>query len=136
MRLREQSRRYRRRSAFTLMEMLVVVAIIVALAGIGTYYLIGALTSSTRDAARMGAVSLEKACFTYKMKHHAWPDSLQTLLQADSQTPALLEPNDLKDPFGGTYTYEKSGPMNQGRKPDIYAIDTSDGSKWGNWAPQ
>ncbi len=39
--LRQDGKR-NRRAAFTLMEMLIVVAIIVALAGIGGYYLIGA----------------------------------------------------------------------------------------------
>ncbi len=41
-----------KRAAFTLMEMLVVVAIIVALAGIGGFFLLGALEDAKVDVRR------------------------------------------------------------------------------------
>jgi len=129
-------RKRNRRAAFTLMEMLVVVAIIVALAGIGTYYLLPMLTSSQRDAAHISADTLSKAVFAYKVKHHTWPDSLVQMTQPDNKGPALLEPNDLKDPWGTEFQYDKAGAMNQGRRPDIYTIDPSDGTKVGNWPEQ
>jgi len=129
-------RKRNRRAAFTLMEMLVVVAIIVALAGIGTYYLIPMLAAGQRDTAHISAENLSKVVFAYKVRHHTWPDSLQQLTQPDAKGAAMLEPNDLKDPWGGTFQYDKAGAMNQGRRPDIYTIDTSDGTKVGNWQEQ
>src|SRR5579863_4356333 len=125
MRLRKQGQR-RRRPAFTLMEMLVVVAIIVALAGIGTYFLIPLLASSQRDVARTSANNLSKVVMAYKIKHHNWPQSLQQLTQPDPNGgPPLLEPNDLVDPWGNQFQYDQTGQMNQGRKPDIYTMDPS-----------
>jgi general secretion pathway protein G len=133
MRLRTQGNR-RRRAAFTLMEMLVVVAIIVALAGIATYFLIPALAQGQRDIARTSAMNLGKVVMTYKIQHHTYPGSLQQLTQNQPNGgPPLLEPNDLKDPWGGTYQMDPSGQMNQGRRPDIFTIDPSDNSKVGNW---
>jgi general secretion pathway protein G len=128
----------RRRTAFTLMEMLVVVAIIVALAGIGGYFLLGALSGSQKDIAQAQCKgALTNACRAYNINNHTWPDSLQQLLQQDAKGkgPYLEDPDALRDPWGNAYQYDKSGQMNGGRRPDIWAI-APDGSKVGNWANQ
>ena len=62
------------------------------------------------------------------IRHNQWPQSLQQLLQADNKGQAILEDQDaLRDPWGGTYQYDPSGPRNGGRRPDIWAVDPKDG---------
>ena len=53
--------RHSARRAFTLMEMLIVVAIIVALAGVGAFYVLPQLNKSKENLAKAGAVNVEKA---------------------------------------------------------------------------
>jgi general secretion pathway protein G len=123
-----------RRPAFTLMEMLIVVAIIVAIAGIGGYYLMGALEGAKKDAAMLQAKgTLTSACQAYSLKRGGYPDSLQQLLQQDAKGgPYLDDPAALLDPWGQTYQYDKSGPRNNSRKPDIWTKGP-DGIDIGNW---
>jgi general secretion pathway protein G len=132
--MRQHKKRIRR-AAFTLMEMLVVVAIIVALAGIGGFYLMGALSSSQQSIAQTQCKgTLTTAVKTYYTRHHTWPASLQQLLQQDAKGPPILEDVDaLTDPWGNQYQYDPSGQMHQGRCPDIWAVDPKDNTKWGNW---
>jgi general secretion pathway protein G len=132
--LRSETRRIRR-AAFTLMEMLVVVAIIVALAGIGGFFLMGALGEAKTDLARTQAKStLTSACQAYNLKRGAYPDSLQQLLQQDARGgPYLDDPSAILDPWGQPFQYDKSGPRNNGRKPDIWTKDPNNGVDIGNW---
>ena len=132
--LRREVRR-QRRAAFTLMEMLVVVAIIVALAGIGGYFLLNQLSQSQKDVARAQVKGpLTDSCKTFYLKNHQWPPSLDQLLVNDGKGGPYLEDRDaLKDPWGQAYQYDPSGPMNEGRRPDIWS-QSPDGQKIGNWS--
>jgi general secretion pathway protein G len=123
------------RAAFTLMEMLVVVAIIVALAGIGGFFLLGALGSSQKDIALTQVKGpLSNACKSYYLKHQKFPDSLAVLLQKDEFGILYLDdPNAINDPWGRPYQYNAAGTENGGRQPDI-SCDPPDGSpRIGNW---
>ena len=135
MRVRHETRR-RHRAAFTLLEMLVVVAIIVALAGIGGFFLMGTLGTAQKDTARAQAKTLENAAKQYYIRHNQYPATLQDLLQADVKGPPILEDADaLKDPWGNIYQYDPAGSMHNGMRPDIWAV-APDGTKVGNWTQQ
>ena len=132
---RQESKR-QGRAAFTLMEMLIVVAIIVALAGIGGYYLMGALAGGQKDAAYLQTKVLTQACTGYAAKHGGeFPNSLDDLLVKDETGgPFLKSPDALLDPWGRKYQYDRTGQMNNQMDPDIWTVDPKDQNKRiGNW---
>jgi general secretion pathway protein G len=132
--LRREVRRSRR-AAFTLMEMLVVVAIIVALAGIGGFFLMKQLSGAQNDvAATQVKGPLTNAVQAYKVKNHQYPQSLQQLLQPDAKGNIYIEEADaLIDPWQQPYKYDPSGPNNGGRRPDIWTV-SPEGITIGNWS--
>jgi len=126
------------RSAFTLMEMLIVVAIIVVLAGVGAYYLLPQLEKSKEDAAHLKAKEIEKAVTTFYTRYDRWPslEELTQPVQTNSGTDrALMDPEGIVDPWGKAFTLDTSGPNHQGNAPDIYTTAPS-GKVVGNWNPK
>ena len=140
--IRIENRQNLRRAAFTLMEMLVVVAIIVALAGMGGYYVIGQLNESKVSTAKIKASSIDRAIKTYYIDVGDYPQQLTDLLQK-TQTgtgPYLTKQDDLLDPWGRPYQYDPSGQKNSQFNqvvgvvtPDVYTT-TPDGRTVGNWS--
>jgi general secretion pathway protein G len=121
------------RAGFTLMELLVVVAILVVLAGVGGVTYIKYLDSARLDTAKAQVKILSDVVQTYYVKHGEYPANLAVLLEreADGSKPYLDDPGALRTPFGTMYQYDPSGARNGGNKPDIWA-DTP-GGQIGNW---
>jgi general secretion pathway protein G len=133
MRIQHQAQRQTRR-AFTLMEMLVVVAIIVMLAGIGGYYFVQAQEDAKKGTAKAQTKVLTQACEAYRLNHGQWPPSLAVLLQQDEEGgPYLKSADALIDPWKQQYSYNAQGPNNSSRQPDIWATSPN-GQQIGNWA--
>ena len=65
--LQPRTRSVPRRSAFTLLEVLVVVAIILVLASVATVAVLNMLKENKTDAAKINAISLEKS---HQNVHH------------------------------------------------------------------
>jgi len=92
------------RSAFTLLEILVVVAIIVMLAGVGGYYFVQRLDDSKIDRAKIDCQGLATQAEIYRTDNGEAPASLEVLTQPQqSGKGALVPPEKLRDPWGGTY---------------------------------
>src|SRR5262245_23523503 len=79
----------RSRAAFTLVEVLVVVAILVILAGVGTVGLLRYLDTAKINNARMQAQNIQKAIKTYRLEADEWPSDLSLLIGADNKRPLL-----------------------------------------------
>ena len=97
------------RQGFTLIEILVVVAIIALLGAVVVPNLMGGLDDSRLTAAREVIQSVETALNMYSMKHGGkYPDSLEALTQETDDEEALLQ-GDYVDPWGQELKYEKQG---------------------------
>jgi general secretion pathway protein G len=123
------------RRAFTLMEMLVVVSIIVVLAGMGGYYFLRAADDAKKNTARVQVkTTLSNACEEYYLKNSSWPPDLQSLLVQDQNGggPYLKSQDAIIDPWGKQYQYSAQGANNGGRQPDIWT-DGPGGVQIGNW---
>ena len=130
----QRSSRGAARSAFTLLEVLIVVAILVVLAGVGGMTYLSFLENAKEDAAMTQAHNLEKAATAYKIRYGDYPPSLDALTQpAPDGSQATLEPDGLLDPWQRPFQYDPSGGHNLGRKPDVWTTNPSNGKQVGNW---
>ncbi|MFL5343115.1 MAG: type II secretion system protein GspG [Gemmataceae bacterium] len=131
--VRKVDRRPSDRLGFTLMEVLVVVAILVILAGTASVFVFRYLETAKQDRVKADVRALTTACQAYKLKYDGYPESLQQLMQPpDGSRPFMESAANLVDPWGNPYQYNAQGTNNQGLKPDIWAIDP-DGNTIGNW---
>jgi general secretion pathway protein G len=121
------------RRAFTLLEVLVVVAIIVMLAGVGGYYLLQRYEESKISRAKIDAATLSEQVEYYKLQNHEYPASIEalTLPQPNGGTP-LVPPDKVRDPWGKPYQINAAGPNNGGNKADVFTT-TPKGQTIGNW---
>jgi len=121
------------RAAFTLLEVLIVVAILVVLAGVGGVTYMKFLEEAKEDTAFSQIKNLEKAAQSIQIRHGNFPQTLAEMTQpgADGGQPAL-EPEAIRDPWGKEYTYDPAGGHNGGRKPDISTTNPA-GKVIGNW---
>jgi general secretion pathway protein G len=109
------------RGAFTLMEVLVVVAILVVLAGVGGVVYIKYLDKAKEDAARTQVHVLDEAVQAHKVQSGGdYPQTLRELTQPQDGHPAALQETALRDPWGNEYKYEPQNRDATGR-PHIYA---------------
>src|SRR6516225_8681848 len=110
----------RRRSAFTLLEVLIVVSIIVILASLGGYYAFRAYEDAQISEAKIKATSISKALEGYKLNNSGtYPNDLNELVHPPSGRP-YLGPEELLDPWGKPYQFDANGPHNNGLKADVY----------------
>jgi len=133
MTFRTKTTRHANRKAFTLMEMLIVVAIIVILAGVGTVYLLPQLQKSKEGIAKTGAVSLSNAIKMYATDHDgSFPNDISALTQKDDRGGPYIKPEGLLDPWNKQYQVDPSGQHNNGAEPDVFTT-SPDGKVIGNW---
>ena len=132
--VKRPQRRRSDRLGFTLMEVLVVVAILVILAGTASIFMFKYLDEAKTNRAQADIRTLSTACKAYKLKNGDFPESLNELWQpSDGSTKPYVDSQAaLVDPWGKQYSYDPSGQNNSGLQPDISTTDP-DGQLIANW---
>ena len=100
------------KKGFTLVELLVVVAILGILATIAIQNVGGYIDDSNKTAAETSVRAIDDAVVSYKMKHAGkMPDTLAALIEGTDENPAILKGGEgaLVDPWGNDYKLMKKG---------------------------
>jgi general secretion pathway protein G len=109
------------RTAFTLLEVLVVVAIIVMLAGVGGYYVLQSYEEAKLSRAKIDAEGLSNKVEEYKLKNGDYPATIDALTQPQPGGGGpLVPPDKIRDPWGKAYQLDPSGQHNGGNKADVF----------------
>jgi len=104
------------------MEVLVVVAILVILAGGAFVITLKYLDDAKIDRAKMDVKELEKTVMAYKLRHGDFPQSLEVLAQPDAAGgSAYIEQAGLFDPWQHEYVLEAGNLHPATQKPHIYS---------------
>jgi general secretion pathway protein G len=99
----------RKRSAFTLLEIMVVAAIILILAGAGAVVLPRFINDARINRAKLDVKTLGTAVMAYQVKNGSFPNSLEELAnQQPDGGLAYIEKTALIDPWNNRYEYSSS----------------------------
>lgn len=130
----QQGLRAVRRSAFTLLEVLIVAMIILILAGAGGLTVMKYLEDAKQSRATADIKTLSTAAQAFQIKNSSPPQTLAELAQPPAEGGrAYIETTEiLRDPWGNPYQYDAAGPKNSGNKPDIWTV-TPDGKTISNF---
>ena len=110
-----ESRRSDRRAAFTLMEVLLVLVILVVLGSLAVGVYSGVRKSALKNAAQVQVDTLSDNCNLFYNDLNVWPTSLQDLrvrpgLANSDKWSGPYSDRDLSpDPWGNQYNYDPSG---------------------------
>lgn len=143
--MRQTNKRNKARRGFTLLEVLLVVAILVALAAIVLPNLIGVQQGAMVDNAKIQVRELDGMVQMYQIHNQSFPTSDQGL-QALIQVPDQSLQNTWRgpymkqlpiDPWGMQYYYQYPGQRNNTGGPDIWSSgpnrQSGDQDDVGNW---
>ena len=99
------------RAGFTLIEILVAVAIIGILGTVATVSIPKILENAKIKAAKSGVDSLKNAVVTYNIEKGKYPSDLKALVEASGDDEPVVEGGEgaLYDPWGVEYKYERKG---------------------------
>lgn len=135
----------RRLGGFTLVEMVLVMAIIAVLVGMGIYSLVGVVEGAEEGRVDTDLQALETTLIRYKTKAGTYPSEsqgLQALVTKPDGEPVprrwapFIKEEGLLDPWRNRYAYRKPGEENP-NSYDLYSLgpDGKDGTgdEIGNW---
>src|SRR5262249_17364988 len=123
------------RAGFTLMEMLMVVAIIVALAGVGVIAILPQLNRSKAQIARTKIDSLMQVVESFEIANNRKPQSLEELLQTANGGPWVKSRDALKDPWDREFQYSPNdvNPETGAQSAKIWTTNPTDNQEISNF---
>ena len=120
-----------RRSGFTLIEIMVVVAIIGMLLGIAAYKVIGVQADAARKTTKAKMAHIQQALDLYKLDQHKYPggaDGLKALITPPAnRSEGYLNEEDTKDSWGNPIQYVVPGPNGKSYDLVSYGDDGAPG---------
>ena len=102
---RDRRRRFYEAQGFTLIELMVVIAIIAVLASLVGAYLLGAQDEANVAAAKAQISMLKTALMQYRLKFNRFPDDLNQLINNEKNYKCLDANEVPKDPWDNPYVY-------------------------------
>jgi prepilin-type N-terminal cleavage/methylation domain len=131
---KENQQNRRRRSGFTLVELLLVVCILGILAAVVVPNIMGHDEEARRTATRTSIKTLAGQVQVFAMRHNGkLPDSLDELSQSTGDEQPLIDEGSLSDSWGTPFQYTKQGKKFQissagpdgehGTEDDLYDKD-------------
>ena len=123
-----------RRAAFTLLEVLVVVAILVILAGVASVSVIRNLDDAKKSKAQLQAKNIAtamEAYFTNGSSGNAYPSSIQELVSPPWGGPSYLKDpqQDILDPWGQQFQFSHGSTDNSLQGTPVVFTIAPDGTK-------
>ncbi len=124
------SRRHIRRSsraAFTLMEVLLVLVILVVLGSLAVGMFTGAQKKANLNAAQTQVDAISHECDRYNLDMNGFPPDLSALrtvpqvANANSWAGPYIDRDIPLDPWGNPYQYQFPGSRHGNEKPDIWS---------------
>jgi len=106
--LQKFTRRRAARTGFTLVELLLVVAILGILAGVVAVNVAGHGDRARIAATRQSIANIETAIRMYEVSNGTFPDSLDQLTVAMDDVAAPLKKENLNDSWGTGFQYKKT----------------------------
>lgn len=104
-----RNRTARRRAGFTLVELLLVIAILATLATVVVVNVSGFGADAKINATRTSISSIKTAIGLYEVSMGKFPNSLDDMTVEIGSKPALLEKDSLFDSWGTAFQYKKTG---------------------------
>ena len=104
----EKKHSMRGQAGFTLVELMVVIAILAILASVVGFNLLGAIGEGNQGAAKTEIKTLSGAVVMYKLHHGKFPPDLESLINNQRQN--YLDKKEIpSDPWGNKYLYTVEG---------------------------
>ena len=104
----DKSARHIRQGGFTLVELLLVVAILGILATVAIMNVGGMSDEAREKATRTSIAAIEQAARMFEIRTGKYPDSIDQLTQPLGDRPALLDKKAMNDQWGNAFSYKKT----------------------------